>query len=90
MTSYAEMQDQRYLDLVAKTATSLRDAADRIMREAARPPGKYSNRVTQASGIVHEIHVTLMNLPLSNLIECAHEASPRAEEIQSPSTEERL
>lgn len=80
MSTYTEGQDQRYLDLVARTVSRLRDTADRIEREGIRPPGNYSNRVTQATGIVHDIHTMLANLPLGNLIECAHEAAPRVGE----------
>lgn len=80
MSEYQTYQDQRATDLSFKVVTALRDTADRIERETQRPPGAYNNRLTRAADIVHEIHSMLANLPLWNLIETAHEASPRAEE----------
>lgn len=73
MSDYAEYQKQRYTDLVDKVAQRLRDAADRIEREAKQPPTQYSTYTTRATGAMHEIHVTLMNTPLPNLIEVAAE-----------------
>ena len=81
MSTYREHQEKRYDVLVENTVRALRDLADRVEREAKRhETSKYSTRVHGASSVVHEIHVALMNLPLSNLIEVAHEATPRTEE----------
>lgn len=90
MTEYMEAQVERYDGLLTKTAKRLRDCADRIEREGRWYKDTKSGMttpVTCAAGVVHEIHTTLMNLPLANLIECAHEGTLRGEERAAAAAE---
>ena len=68
--------EERYDDLLEQTAQRLEALAARIRREGKPSPSKYSTRIVKAAAVVHEIHTTLMNLPLANFIEAAHEATP--------------
>lgn len=73
MSDYSDFQKKRYSDLVDQVVQRLHDAADRVEREAKQPPTQYSTYTTRATQAMHEIHVTVMNMPLPNLIEVAAE-----------------
>ena len=74
MSDYTEWQREHFASLGADIVKRLRNSADRVERELARPLGKYSTHSTRAGDVVHEIHTALANLPLNNLIAVAAEA----------------